>query len=768
MSTLHDTTLKLQDIRGNVTLLLHDHRLAWRVQRGTVAIFAVRASHGNPIGPRRYLFTCNQGDWLFGCSATDTPETFHFLVVGLEDSQLAEYTTSPEHQSAGYESADWRARVENWIERMGSILVEGERQVHAETVWDVPCYKLADGQSLKPPPSQVLWASVQTGTALLNGIQAQPLAAEPTKTPIMASLRLTAVGETTVTLNRTDELSAREIIAGLEQLHHACFRRLEQLERHDVTREAERLALGRQLQARDSRAAIDELSKVLLQRPLPPLEQNDLLSALHAIGNQTGIAFTPPPSVNVDAQAMHDLPAIARASRVRTRHVRLRGEWWRDDAGPLLVQMRDTGRYVALLRKKSHYVVHDALQGTERRVTSEVDQQLQRDATTFVRPLPDKTTSLWSLGRFATRPITLDLSFVVALSLTATILGMLLPISTRLIFDEAIPDANLVLLSQLAAAMLAMTVGQAALSFSQRNLLLRTDTLATTGLQAAVIDRLVRLPARFFRKYSSGDLQNRALMVTEISQSVGHAAVSGMLSGAMALLNLFLCLAYSPYLAVVALVSAVIVAGYTAGLSLLIRGTARRLGVSQGQLFGFQVQLISGVAKLRVAHAEQRAFNHWARQQAKQLRMMSTIQRIEQWGSVVNTALGQGSVIALYYFAATMLAAAAMSQGGVVQGASVLLTMGTFLAFYAAFMALIGGMTQLSRTTVDLMDSFAKRKMILPLLEQKPEDDGSKVAPGRLKVRFPFMPYRFGIAMTDREFCRTSACTRIRASSLRL
>ena len=137
---------------------------------------------------------------------------------------------------------------------------------------------------------------------------------------------------------------------------------------------------------------------------------------------------------------------------------------------------------------------------------------------------------------------------------------MLVPIATGLVIDEAIPDANMGLLYQLAAGLFAMALAQAALSYSQNTILLRTDVGLTARLQTAVIDRLLGVSTRFFRGYSSGDLQNRALMITEISRSISNTAINGMLSGGFALLNLVLCIYYNFDLAILAVVSALVIA----------------------------------------------------------------------------------------------------------------------------------------------------------------------------------------------------------------
>ncbi|REJ68239.1 MAG: NHLP bacteriocin export ABC transporter permease/ATPase subunit [Planctomycetota bacterium] len=734
MASTSDYPTKLHDVRGNITLLLSDPDVAWKVHAGSVAVFAVRTTNGVPTGARRYLFSCNEGDLLFGCRPDAREGGFAFLVVGLEDSQLAECPLRTLAASSEYAVDEVRTRAETWIRRLGDLLGDAERAVHAERASTAGPIPLAAEQHIKAPADTVLWLEVLEGQLTVAGIEAPRIDAGSPSLPVSDAVRLTATRESKVVFRSGDTFSSpSEMLEGLDRLHRLCMRRFAELEQREVEEDRQRLEQRTHLQATDTTEAMDELSEVLDRRPAGVEEADDLMGALKAIGKRLGITFRRP-APGIDLGRLDDpLQAIARASRVRARFVLLRGKWWHEDAGPILGVLEEEERAVALLPERGGYIMFDATDGSKRRVNEQVDGRLLRSATTFVRPLPDRANSLVTLGRFALQPIRTDILIVVFLALAVTLLGMLVPISTRLVIDQAIPDANLTLLYQLAAGLLAMAFGQAALTFSQNNVLLRADVGTTAGLQAAVIDRLMRLPARFFRNYSSGDLQNRAMMVTEISQNVGHAAIGGILGGGLATLNLVLCFFYSPYLAIIALVSALVIAAYTAGLSMTIRNTARRLGISQGRLFGFQVQLISGVSKLHVAGAEQRAFNHWARQQAKQLRMISTIQRIEQWGEVVNTALQSASTIVLYFFAATMLAAVASPGGGLRPAAPTLLTIGTFLAFYAAFQALIGGMTGFSETFVEVMDSLAKRKMITPLLEAKPENDDTKVDPGPLQ-----------------------------------
>jgi NHLM bacteriocin system ABC transporter ATP-binding protein len=727
-----DTPSTSTIIRGNVTLLLSEENVAWKLEKGTVAVFAVRAYNNTPTGPRRYLFSCSRGDCLFGSRPHSATDGLCFLVVGLEDSEV---TPMPFHSLLPVNGATAGSGVpylDAWTRRVCTVVAQGEVHGYAERAHTDSPIALAAQQGIKPPADTVLWANVVSGKLSL-GDEQNLVTPDIGWVPVSDDLRLVAGSDSEVRFRPSAAIGSGEAyLAGLQFLHHACFRRLQRLEKEERNRDAERLTERRQIQELETSTAFNELGGVVSNRPPATASDDELMVALTAIGGEVGISFRQPSQSADQSRDIGRLEGIARASRVRVRYVRLRGEWWKRDVGPILGMFGEESRPVALVRDGERYVLVDRSSGVRRPVDSKLDEQLSRDAVTFITPLPDKANSLAALGRFAVSPIFVDLSIILALALATTILGMLVPISTGLVIDEAIPDANIRLLYQLAAGLIVMAFAQAALSFSQGTIFLRVDTKTTARLQAAVIDRLLRVPARFFRRFSSGDIQNRAMMITEISREVSYNAAGGILTGAMAILNLAICVYYDARLAVVAVVSALLISISTAVLSVFVRGAARKLSLGHGKLFGFQVQLISGITKLRVAGAEVRAFNHWALRIADQLRLANRIQRLEHWGSLINTGLQLAATICLYYFAATGLAAVASGNAPGAVG-MVLLTMGTFLAFYAAFQKLIGGLTDLSNRLVELGDSWAKRHLVTPLLEEPPENDGTKVDPGTLQ-----------------------------------
>lgn len=704
-------------LRSNATLLLQDAR-AWRVVSGSVAVFAVAVREGAAAGARRYLFTCRQGDIIHGSPPADNDQAF--LVAALKPSDL-EPAASPSASDDG-------AAIEGlngWVGKLATLLSERAPQTHAERLEPCPQMSLGEGQAVRAGPRAVIWLQVESGSVTL--LDEMPVGPGDGWIPLCDPLWLRAKDFSEIVVRTSAEMSWDEIRPALVRLHAQSFRMLAERTTAEQSAERARLLERRRLEEVETAEALSELGGELASGQPRQLE-SELLTALAAVGEGLGIRFQPP-SKSEDLRRGDPVESIARAARVRPRKVALSGVWWDEDAGPMLGYLGEERRPVALVRRRHgvafRYECLDAREGTWRVVDKELASQLDDSGVTFIRPLPNfRPLSLWSLIAFAGRAYRLEFFILLGLALAAAVAGMFMPIATYLIVDEAIPDANRRLLYELAAGLLSLTVAAAVMNLAQGVLTLRLKTGATATMQMAVMDRLLRLPSRFFQRFSSGDLMNRVASVSAISHQVGPTAVRGILAGLMSVLNLGLCYYYSPTLALVALGAAILAAVAAVSFGSAIQKRGMRQQLLSGKLFGFTVQLVSGISKLRVAGAEGRAFTQWTRRYAERLRIVDSVLGLQGWNQTANIALGTGSLMLLFLLTAFQLQSA--------QVGTATLTMGTFLAVYGALVVLLRGATECSHTFVGLMDTWAKRKLMQPILDEPMENDETKSDPGRL------------------------------------
>ena len=373
----------------------------------------------------------------------------------------------------------------------------------------------------------------------------------------------------------------------------------------------------------------------------------------------------------------------------------------------------------------NRYEIFNPLEQSRTPINARSAANLASTAYTFYRPLPDKTLNTLDLLQFALRGRYKELIVVLVAGIATTLLGMVAPQATAILIDNAIPDADRGLLVQIALGLLATAFGGTLFQLAQGFAIMRIETLADSSTQAAVWDRLLNLPASFFRQYSIGDLNSRVSAVSQIRQKLSSTVLKSIFTSLFSLLNLGLLFYYNASLALIATVVALVNVTVTIVSGVLMLRKVRPLLELQGQLFGVMVQLIGGVAKLRVAGAEARAFAHWGKQYSQQIKLMLSTQGIEDFLAVTNKILPALTIAVLFWFATSLLQES--QEGGI--------STGTFLAFNAAFGTFIAGATSLSSTAVDVLKVLPLWSRAQPILAAKPEVDEAKADPGRLSGR---------------------------------
>ena len=436
------------------------------------------------------------------------------------------------------------------------------------------------------------------------------------------------------------------------------------------------------------------------------VEGSLVLMAAHAVGEMLGVPIRPPAPSEVPRNVTDPLESIARASYLRLRRVTLTDHWWKRDCGPLIASLRADRRAVALLPvSATRYMLFDPLHHTHTPVHSRLAATLAPEAHTLSRPFPNRvlrwgdllTFGLWGCGK--------DLRLVLLSGIAVTLLGMLMPQATALFIDHAIPDADRGMVLQLAAALLAAACGQSLFHLAQGIALLRQSTTASATVQAALWDRLLTLPAAFFRQYTAGDLQTRVMAMSTMQRHLSSATLRTLCTSGLALLNLGLMLCYSVPLALIASAAALVACLATGIAGTLSIRQVRRLQHLTGVLLGMTTPLVTGVAKLRVAGAQERAFASWSQTFSQKQRVQQRLQGITDTMTVVNTVLPTLASVVLFWGALRLFSSEAPT-----------LTAGTFIAFHAAFGLFIAGATSLSNTLIDLLEVTTLWERLRPIV----------------------------------------------------
>ena len=709
-------------LTGGAPVEVPSGAVLWRATGGAVDLLLEHESG------RAYLLRAEDGTSLFGSDGT---EGSRFLVSGVDGAVLEEIAIT---ELSSDELAD---AADHWINALSKVFVNRPPPGTAEQGQ----LFLADGDRGTPVAGTVLSASKNPLWAMIPAAGAVRLADSdtviqgPAAIPFAGPLWLEVVDPATVwcqssrsigspdtLLNEImafngllpsllQDLAARGSQAALDRLH------------------AEQLATERRVET-----SLDTLTRTTVTPRARLLPSSATLgsvgAALAMVFDSLGIAWQAK-QLSSPMAALADVPSLARQAAVRTRRVLLRPGWQDQDLGPLISARGESQAVVALIPAgRRGYQLFDPESGHSQELTDEQAREIGPTAYSLYRPFREEPLQVWDLVRFVWSDIRRDGITAALAGAAVGLLATLVPIMTAVIIDTVIPSNETLLLVQLGIALGLAALLSFCFTLVREVALHRINGRTESALQAALWDRLLRLPAGFFRGYSAGDLAQRVGGIEAVRDAIVDVALGATLTFVFSSFNIVLLFIYSPPLAGIALALVLFLAAVTFAVGLLQIRHNRKVAAVEGELSGSVFQYLQGVTKLRVAGAESRAFSRWADRYAEE-----RLARIKA-GLIRNhyeafSATYQGLSLAILYGATAWLAADKLSAG-------------FFIAFLAAFGAFQSAFMEFARSALSVFAVMPQYERGKPVLQATLENDSSKADPGRLKGEIKVSALAFG------------------------
>ncbi len=440
---------------------------------------------------------------------------------------------------------------------------------------------------------------------------------------------------------------------------------------------------------------------------VPDGRQSALAAALAAIGEWDDIRFREPRTEGRDSDTMPMLDDILHASGVRGRRVTLAVEdrWWRGDSGALLGFLREGDEPVALLPGRTggyRMVTH---RGT-RRIDAAGARLLHPHAWTFLRSLPDERKATGGdLLRTAGTRLGLDLLRV---SLLGLVVGMVLlapAVVFGLLTDHFIPAGAASALLQLTALLVVLGAAGAVLQILQGTTMLKLEARIALHLDAAIQDRMYKLPPAFMRRFTTGDLAMRASSFRTLRDRVSGMILQSLLSAVFLLPTFLFLFFYDIAMGWIGLALGATVLALGAVLGFRQIEPQRRWFDASREVASVLRQFLNSMGKLRTTGAQASAYTIWAQRYREQQRAFVDIGTFDHH----LVALG----VAAPAFAGTVLLWAAWTH---FDG-----TTGDFLAIFTAFMVFNLAITRLANSFSALAGVWPGVDQVRPLLEQQPD-----------------------------------------------
>jgi ABC-type siderophore export system fused ATPase/permease subunit len=726
---------------GAQALVLDDDSCAWLITAGTVELY-IQSTEAEIVlhGGRRFVLGAATGQILYPMAAAARAAGLRLLALG-QKARLVPLRIDALHgflaEPARSETA--RLLIEQWCEALASALdLSPPAQRFQALIPGAPCTLRKD--ELAYPQSGLCWATLVSGTARLVGQEHLRLAQGQT-VAMTSRLWLEAVEPDTVLRVRDTQqvVGDGDLHASLTLFQAFVLDCLGRQWHGEAVNESDRLREKTELEQQRLQRSLAALASVSARRAKESAyagidDADPLLAACQLIGRHMGTQFVAPAQARPGRQTRDPIAAISQASRVRHRHVALRADWWRHDNGPLLAFSEADGRPLALIPRRGGYDCYDTTQRSHRELTAEAAGQLKPMAYAFMAPLPQGTLTPARIWQFARRGLQREALLLVLCGVAAGLLGMLAPILAGRLFDDVIPLAERQRLLDFGLLLMLFAGVAAALEVTRGLALLRIEALLELRIEAAMMDRLLRLPSAFFKRFQTGDLALRVLGISAIRRLLTASVLGAVMTGIFASVNLVLLFYYDMRLALLGLAIAALAAGVMLLRGRAMLGHTRAMTMQEGRVSGLLFQFMTGIAKLRVAGAEKRAFAVWAEQFAVQKRLSYESGAVQNHFETFNAAYPVFA--SMLFFAAVYVITERLLDPGAAAAATMAgiepLSTGDFVAVITAFSQFLTALLAMGLALISAVQAVPLYERAKPIFEALPEVHGSSGDPGTL------------------------------------
>ena len=430
------------------------------------------------------------------------------------------------------------------------------------------------------------------------------------------------------------------------------------------------------------------------------------------------------------------LEYLLRPSGIMRRTVCLEKGWSKDGACPMLAFLKENRKPVALIpcpRGGYDYRLGDV--SKKRHVTAELEDQFDNDAIVFYKPLPLHKLGFMDIVRFNFESHTqMDRIRVFLFLGIATLIQMLSPQVSKVIFSTLIYSDNMQLFWAVAIFLVSLSVSSVMFRSLQNLVLARINNRTSTSFEAAMVMRLLSLPAGFYRENSAGLINNRMYNCRQMSSFINNLIYSSLLSSLFSLVYIGQVIRYAPAIApaAVGVIAAQIIL-YIGQAYVQTRVKERQLKFDNKES-GLAYSTIYGMQKIKLVGAEKRIYGQWAEAFAKSGMAQFRLPIFMVLAPVLITA---ASLIGQIFIYALGLASH--------------ISVSDYYAFNTAYGLVSGAIFSLSALTNSVTQIRPLYEQLRPILEAEPEVDPARKVVSGLKGRIELddVCFRYDPAMPN-------------------
>ena len=300
-------------------------------------------------------------------------------------------------------------------------------------------------------------------------------------------------------------------------------------------------------------------------------------------------------------------------SGMTSRRVNLKGTWWKNGDGALLAVRKEGGAMQALLpgRLSGYYYLNEYQEKI--RITAKNQDQYEKEALCFYKPLPSEPLTGRQLIRLMFRSISwADILILFLAVLMITGIGLLTPMITRILFGQIIPTGIRLLVISMGMMLICTSIAEYLINLVKTGLLDRIRGKMDTYLMNAIMGRVMHLHASFFSGKTSGGLAQSVLTIKLLPSIITDSILAPGITALFSLAYVIQILTFAPALALPAFLVLLVQFG------IIVLSTWQRMAITRTQMNadvqiqGLTYAILNGIQRIRLSGSENRVLVKWA------------------------------------------------------------------------------------------------------------------------------------------------------------
>lgn len=391
---------------------------------------------------------------------------------------------------------------------------------------------------------------------------------------------------------------------------------------------------------------------------------------------------------------------------IQYRSVQLDKDWYKNATQLFLGTLKENGHTILLKPAKlGGYTLLDPSTNQKLRVSKKIALTLDEEALCFYPPLPSKSLTIRDLLRFMFEQLTcMDLLLYVGSMLVLSILGLLTPLFTKLLFGSILAYGHTQELLALGSFMISYVICSTCLETFKEFIQNKVATKQDVIVQAALMNRLIHLPSSFYSKYGSGQLYYKLESVQDICSTLFDTIGTTGFTSLFSIIYIGQIFAFAPSLVIPSIGIILLSSLFSFMIARMESKHSEERMEASAKTSGCTYSIVKGIQKIKLAGAEKRMFSKWASIYAHEASLEYNQPTFLKLSTVIQLTITLMGTLILYSIA--------ISQG---------VSVDDYYAFSSAYGMIASAFTALANACSVIALIRPMFEMAKPILKEVPE-----------------------------------------------